>query len=291
MIVSISYILLAAISALGNVFNSLITASSTKSGSFNSQTCVIYSIIPSFVICVFAVIFYDYQMSIAIFSLLCLKNVLYGLGFYLRFRAIERLGAFNGALMAASQPVLISVLSIIILNETLSVIQWVSILIVCIAILLPSKSSDFSWKDIANYVIIPTVLFSATVIFDRYLLVEHLDPMNFFVWDKISVFPAVIASMFIAGKLSGVSLAPSRTGWNVREILIVAFLGITWGIASYTYAVALSGEKAAMISLVRNLAFPLTAVLGGVIFREAVNQRQYFSLFIISTGILLGTLY
>ncbi|MGB3317033.1 MAG: EamA family transporter, partial [Albidovulum sp.] len=283
-------ILLALISAFGNTINSLLSAWSTKSGTFNSTVCVVYSIIPSFIICLVFAILSDHEISLGIFALLCLKNVLYGSGFYLRLRGIEHLGAFNGALMAASQPVLISVMSLIILSEELGTVQWVSIGAVFAAIFLPVRGSAVTLKDLMYYVAIPTFLFSGTVIFDRYLLTTHLEPTNFFVWDKISVLPAVLLSLLFAGKLRNTDFSPVKIFSSKKASFIIILMGLSWGIASYTYAVALSGEKAAIITLVRNLAFPLTAIIGGFIFREAIRTSQYLSLAIVVGAIFCGTL-
>ncbi|WP_299006352.1 EamA family transporter [uncultured Shewanella sp.] len=285
------FILIAFISALGNVVNSLLVAGATKKNIYNSQTCVVYSILPIFIISIFIVLINSIKIEINVFLLLCVKNVIYGLGFYLRFKAVEKLGAFNGALMAASQPVMISIFSLVFLSELLNTVQWVAILSVSIAILIPVRKNSYSIKDIASYVALPTLLFSSTVIFDRYLLTTYLSPTDFFVWDKISVFPAVLVSLFIAGKLKNISLKPTGKVFTVKVILLMTLLGLSWGIASYTYAIALAGEKAAIVTMIRNLAFPLTALAGAYIFKEKIDRIQYISLTIIVVAIVCGTIF
>ena len=97
--------------------------------------------------------------------------------------------------------------------------------------------------------------------------------------------------MFIAGKLKKVKFVPESVNTSIKVGLLVVLMGITWGVASYTYAVALAGEKAAIISLVRNLAFPLTAVMGAYIFKEKISRLQIISLAVVVFAITVGAIF
>jgi drug/metabolite transporter (DMT)-like permease len=285
----LSAVLYALISAICNVINSLSSSFYTRSKLINSETASIISIFPSFLLCTMISWNFTNQINFNLFLVLCFKNIIYGFGFYLRYQGFERLGAFNGALMAAMQPILISVLSLIILGEYLSYIQWIAIAMIFFAIIMPIGLDKIDIYTLTKFVALPSIMFCISTIFDRYLLVNHFHPLEFFVWDKISVLPAVFISIVLAGRIKNINFPKSHT--IGATIAIILGLSVSWGIASFTYALALAGEKTAIITLVRNLAFPATAVLGGFLFREKVTVRQYISLVIVVTAIFLGIEY
>lgn len=280
-------VFIAFLSACGNTANSLTSSGASKSGIYNTETTVAISIIPSFVICLVLSYAYIDSITVSLALMLTLKNIFYGFGFYLRYFGLQKLGAFNGSFLAATQPIIISCLSIFILGEDLDYFQWTAIIIMTMAMLLPTGVGSYNFGTVAKLILAPAIFFSISTIADRYILVHHMTPENYFIWDKITVFPAVMIALMISGKFKTISFKSDFESTPIK-IIVIILLGATWGAASYTYAVSLAGEKTAIITLVRNMAFPMAAVAGGLLFKEIITTRQYASLALVVLSIFVG---
>ncbi len=272
-------ILYAFISAMGNTSNSLLGTQALRSRSLSAGEITLLSLLPAFIVALVTGVNFWQELTPLVMSLMILKNALYGFAFYLRFRGFSYLGGFQGALLAASQPVIVSVLSLTFLGEHLLAKQWFAILLIAIALLIPARLEEGKSRDVVKFVLVPALLLSLVVIIDRWILVHSLNPLSFFVLDKTVLFPVVVLTLAVSGRHR---LVAKKWGdVKFSTFLWVLALGLTWGLAAYTYGVSLASEKTAIVVLIRNLAFPAAALGSAFFFKEKLDSSRVLSLLLV----------
>ncbi len=281
---SIEIFFIALTSALGNAANSLLGHAALKTKQSTAVDVALMSLIPSFVMALIIGIPLINEMSALVLGLMIVKNSLYGIGFYLRYKGLSQIGAFQGSFLAGVQPVLVSILSLLLLRENLELRQWLALALVAGALLVPIWKEKLSRTNILNFALLPALLFSVVIVFDRWILLNKLCPYNFFALDKIILLPVVWLTLGLGKNFGQVKLHLEKSS----SYFWLLTLGLTWGVASYTYGVSLSGEKTAMVVLFRNLAFPISALLSVVFFAEPLTRSRAFSIFLIISACAIG---
>src|SRR5690242_18795980 len=104
-VMTMDSVLYALVSAMGNTSNSLLSAQALRTKSLSTASVTLLSLAPAFLISLIWSVQFWTSLTAIVFSLMILKNSLYGIAFYLRFRGFSQLGGFQGALLAASQPI------------------------------------------------------------------------------------------------------------------------------------------------------------------------------------------
>ncbi|BBH54374.1 hypothetical protein JCM31447_28380 [Fluviispira sanaruensis] len=184
--------------------------------------------------------------------------------------------------MAASQPVLVSVLSLGVLGEHLLMKQWFAVALITVALLVPAKFEKGKHSDILNFALVPALLLSIVIVIDRWILVNSLSPLEFFVLDKAILFPVVVLTLVLSGQHQLKWTAPAKL--KSSTWFWICSLGLTWGLASYTYGVSLAGEKTALVTMIRNLAFPAAALESALLFGEQLNKSRILSLVLVDSA-------
>lgn len=262
----------AMISACGNAANSLFATHVFRSKRLSAGGVTVLSLAPAFVIAGgwSPNFFASFSLNVAL--LMIAKNALYGLALFLRYRGLSRLGGFQGALMAASQPALVSGLSLAILGERLLPRQWISVILIAVALWPSAERARSDRRDVILFALMPALLLSLVVVMDRWMLTQALKPEAFFALDKLILFPVTLATLTFSRQLP-LTLGPSARA--VSETPLIALgLGLTWTLSSYTYGVSLAGEKTAVVTLIRNLAFPLAAIGSVALFNESLTRDR-----------------
>jgi len=263
----------ALISALGNTANSLGCTGAIKTKQINSAFVTLASLLPSFLISLVWSHRYFLSLTFQIAGAMICKNALYGIALYLRFRGLAHLGAFQGAVLSSSQPVIISFLSLIFLNEYLSWNQWFGVIIITMTLIIPIYRSENSMSDILKFAVVPSFLQSLIIVIDRFVLTNSFTPREFFLLDKLILFPVTTLTLSIS-RIIKISNFSFNNQIKIKNLFWLVLLGSTWGLSSYTYGVSLAGQKTTLVSVVRNLAFPLAAIGSVIIFNEKLTTAR-----------------
>lgn len=229
---------------------------------------------------------------------LMFKNILYCLSFYFRYESLRIFGPFVGALMMGTQPIVIFVLGSILLGENLSVAQSLSMAIASGGLLLlASKDSHVSIntktispKDFGKYYMLPTLASALAIIWDRYFLRGSLSSNEFFILDRLLVVPAfALLLVTLRGKQlwRGTWLADSSSVL-MRNWKSLTVIGILFALSVYTYNRALEIEKVALVSLVRNVSYPMAAFIGAFAFRHQISTKRWLSFSLVLLSVLIG---
>lgn len=277
----------AVISALGNTANSLWGTQALRTKALSEGSVALLSLLPAFLISLIWSFQFWGSLQLSIAVLMVLKNILYAISFYLRFRGLSNLGGFQGALLAASQPILVSALSLVVLKENLFAHQWFAVLLIGVALLLPVKLESGKTRDVLKFALFPALLSSLVVVIDRWILVNSLSPLPFFVLDKVILLPVVAATLVFAGRYKLAWIHKDEFDWQL--IFWTVTLGMTWVVASYTYAISLAGEKTAIVTLIRNLAFPAAALGSLVFFKEQLSRLRLLSLTLVVVACFIAS--
>lgn len=263
----------AVISALGNTANSLGCTGALKTKQINSAIVTLASLLPSFLISLVWSHPYFLSLTFQIAGVMIFKNTLYGIALYLRFRGLAHLGSFQGALLSSSQPVIISFLSLIFLTEHLIWNQWLGVIIVTMTLIIPIYKSENSMRDILKFALAPALLQGLIVVIDRFILTNSFTPKEFFLLDKLILFPVATLTLTIS-RIIKISNFSFNSQIKMKSLFWLLLLGTTWGLSSYTYGVSLAGQKTTLVSIIRNLAFPLAAIGSVIIFNEKLTPAR-----------------
>ncbi len=263
----------ALISAVGNTANSLGCMGAIKTKQINSEFVTLASLLPSFLISIVGSYPYFLSLTFQITAAMIFKNALYGIALYLRFRGLAHLGAFQGAILSSSQPVILSFLSLIFLTEYLFWNQWFAVIILTVTLIVPIYRSENSITDILKFAVVPAFLQSLIIVIDRFILTNSFTPREFFFLDKLILFPVTTLTLSIS-RVIKISNFSFNNQINIKNLVWLVLLGSTWGLSSYTYGVSLAGQKTTLVSVIRNLAFPLAAIGSVIIFNEKLTTAR-----------------
>ena len=98
-------------------------------------------------------------------------------------------------------------------------------------------------------------------------------------------------SLICMGSIGLISLTSShlyRKEPLMTSELMLSLIAILFTISVYTYNVALGLEKAAVVGLFRNAAYPLAALIGAFLFRQKISAHEWLSLSFIVAAVFFG---
>lgn len=266
-----------------------------KDNSVSSELVSLISFVPAFCMGLGYLLVTPIPFTFGFISILAIKNMLYCFAFYLRYESLRKFGPFAGALMLGTQPVIIFALGVSILNEQLSVTQVLSILLITAALLsLATKgnSRGIHRRIFFGYYIVPTLISSLVVICDRYFLRDKISEADYFALDRFLLLPAflIVLAFVVCFKLNS---DQKMNRWLVtlkKNWFWLISISILFTAGAFFYNFALGMEKAAVVSLFRNASYPVAAFIGVFLFKHHMEKKDWVSLALVSSAILLGTL-
>lgn len=261
-----------------------------------SELMSLVSFVPGFIYASIALFFLPFQLSIGTLSALVLKNVLYCLSFYLRYESLRKFGPFVGALMLGTQPIVIFLFGLILLGETLSGSQVFSVTLATAALIILAMKGNrtsvnhMTLLDFGKCYAFPTLASTLAIVWDRFFLKGQIPSEAFFIFDRATLIPAFLLALALIKRKTFMSGL-----WQSNFPLIFArnwkmlsTIGILFTVSVYTYNLALGMEKAAVIGLFRNAAYPIAAFVGAFLFQQKISMREWVSLSLILGAVLLG---
>jgi drug/metabolite transporter (DMT)-like permease len=227
---------------------------------------------------------------------LVIKNVLYCLSFHYRYESLRKFGPFIGSLMLGTQPILIFLLGWLVLGETISPYQIVSVVLVALALLAlanqKQKTSDGSvtLTLFGKYYLMPTLASTLAIIWDRFFLKGKISPKEFFILDRLMLVPALLIVMLLLSRRDPEGKTRHAESWeafkrNWKSAFAIALL---FTLSVYAYNSALEVGTAAVVGLFRNSAYPLAAFLGTFIFQRKTSNGEWTSLALVLAAVLVG---
>ncbi len=269
-----------------------------KEPNITTELMSMVSFVPGFAVAAAILPFVSVRFESPLLATLMVKNILYGLAFYYRYESLRKFGPFIGALMLGTQPIVIFVLALGMLGEGLPPMQILGVALAAGALLILARGSNgdgairISWPDFTLYYALPTLVAALAVVWDRYLLKGRLTGMEFFALDRLTLLPALlIALALIRGRdfprvfRSGFDRALLARNWIPLAAVAVLVTG-----SVFPYNLALEMEKAAIVGLFRNAAYPLAAFLGAFLFSHRVTGREWLSLIMVVAAMFFSTL-
>ena len=261
----------------------------------NSELMSFISFAPGLIYSGFTIFNISSSVSAYILFSLLIKNFFYCLSFYYRYESLRKFGPFIGALMLGTQPIIIFLFGLLLLGETLSSFQILSVgLTTSALILLTTRNNSgeisINFAGFTKYYLFPTLASALAIIWDRYFLNGKFPSSEFFIIDRFTLVPAFLLSLaFIKGKNFRKSLWQNHYKYilenNWKALSSSAFL---FTLSVYAYNMALELEKAALVGLFRNAAYPLAAFVGTFWFKQRLTKIQWVSLSLILLSMYLG---
>ena len=261
-----------------------------------SELMSFVSFIPGFVFGSIGAFHLPLHFNSGILAALFIKNILYCLSFYFRYESLRKYGPFVGALMLGTQPIIIFLLGLILLGESLTSTQMFSMVTTAFALLLLATDGKrtiggrLSFIDFGKYYILPTLASTLAIIWDRYFLRGQISGGDFFILDRLTLIPAFLLAIVLIkrNKFAAGLWQKNYTPILFRNWKLFSTIGLLFTISVYTYNLALTLEKVALVGLFRNAAYPIAAFLGAFLFKQKISSKQWISLSLIFLAILLG---
>jgi drug/metabolite transporter (DMT)-like permease len=259
--------MLAALSAVAQSAHSVISARALQAKKVSSRDLTLSSVVPAFMVALMVLPMLRETPTLKISGALVLKNLLYGVCLWYRFRGFGSFGKVGGILAAGTQPFLLAVLASVFLHETLSLRSWIFLFASSGVLILQILRQRPSFRHFWDFVMLPGFMMSVVSMIDRAVVKGGLSPEAFFVWDKIFLLPSAGLALGFA-KRNEVTrvfreLQNFRDSWQVH-----LYCGLAWMISSFLYGQSLRMESLALVPAIRNLSFPLAALWTWGIFRK-----------------------
>ena len=129
------------------------------------------------------------------------------------------------------------------------------------------------------------------VVWDRYYLREYVSSGDFFVIDRLILIPSFL---LVLGLMKGKKIISDLQQKINLPIIVrnwkpLLLIGLLFTISVYTYNVALGIEKAAVVGVFRNSAYPIAAFLGAFLFQQKISSKQWLSFSLLVVAIFLGS--
>ena len=202
--------------------------------------------------------------------------------------------------MLGAQPLIIFIFGLVFLGEHLSVSQELSVFLTVVALLLlvnkAEKTDDkasVSLFDFSKYYLFPAIASGLAIVWDRYFLKGEMTVESFFVLDRIIIIPAFIVALLLIrrGGFEKSFLREKYVSTITNNWAFLSLIGLLFTVSVYTYNLALSVDKAALVGFFRNTAYPIAAFLGAFLFQQKIPVRRWVSLSLIGLAIALGAYY
>ena len=194
---------------------------------------------------------------------------------YLLAARIYRHGSISAAAgpFSALPSLFVAVLAFIFLREELSMLQYLSIIMIALVIYVllfeRRNDKDFSSNKYRTMIFTRCFLVAIEAVLTKYLL-GSVNVYAFFVLSEL--FVAFDFAIFISLKYNGVKEIIETTRSYFIPILSMALLTAGYGLAYY---LSLQGADASLVTPVRNTLYvAITVIAGGILFKEKDLKRK-----------------
>lgn len=200
---------------------------------------------------------------------------------------IKYLPLTTASTLKASRPMLVVVLSLLVFDERLSLLQWAGVILVFFAIFMLGRTSrkegiSFTGNKGVIYMLLAIFSGAASALWDKYIIAD-MAPL--FIQSWTNVYIAAFLLLLIAGRslLGREKPEPFRFDWMLPLTAVV----ITASDALYFYSLSGEGALLSVITLVRRTSVVVTFVLGALLFKEHRIRDKAVVLAVLLAGLVL----
>ena len=189
----------------------------------------------------------------------------------------------------ASRPVFVVLFSVLLFAERPSVLQWVGIALVLVALWLLSVSSSregIAFKGNKGFwaLVVSVLSGVASALWDKHIM-SGLQPLFVQCWTNIYItviLAAVIAVRALRGKKE-----PFKWHWT---LLVIAIL-ITGADMLYFFSLKQDGAMLSIISLLRRSSVIVTFAVGAILFKEKRIVQKAGVLALLLAGVVMLAIF
>lgn len=212
-----------------------------------------------------------------------------GLGRLFYFKGIETVGASVTLSIWATFPLYTTIAAVLMLNETLSFLNWIGVISIVLGALFIERSSRTPGKDGKRFpkkiLIIPiigTLFMASSSIIRKYGLNLYSEPI---LGTAIGYASSLLVCLLFIGFTKS-----NRTGLNLkREIMLFWKAGVAVAISSFLIYLAISLERVAIVTPLLQVCALFTILFAYLFLKdvERISVKLVLSTFIVIIGVLL----
>jgi len=121
-------------------------------------------------------------------------------------------------------------------------------------------------------------------------LITGVSPSDFYILDKCLLLPSFLLTIGLL-QPKELKLTFSKIRRNLIPYKAMLLLGFFWLTSSALYGFALSLEKTTIVFIIRNLSYPLAAIIGAFWFKEHITLKRAIGFALITLSAVLGVLF
>lgn len=214
-----------------------------------------------------------------------LKAVLVSTSWVSGLIAMKHLPLTTVSTIKASRPMFVVIFSIVLFGERLSLLQWLGVAIVMVALFLSSRSKRHE-TDKANSargmvsMIVSVLSGAASALYDKYII-KGFEPLALQGWTNLyitALLALILLIQYLADKEHFQGFA-----WDWR-ILIIAVL-ITAADAAYFFAMKDPDAMLSVISIIRRCSVLVTFMGGALILKEGNIRDKALDMVLMMAGV------
>ena len=214
-----------------------------------------------------------------------LKAVLVSISWVSGLIAMKHLPLTTVSTIKASRPMFVVIFSIVLFGERLSLLQWLGVAIVMVALFLSSRSKRHE-TDKANSargmvsMIVSVLSGAASALYDKYII-KGFEPLALQGWTNLyitALLALILLIQYLADKEHFQGFA-----WDWR-ILIIAVL-ITAADAAYFFAMKDPDAMLSVISIIRRCSVLVTFMGGALILKEGNIRDKALDMVLMMAGV------
>ena len=199
--------------------------------------------------------------------------------------AMKHLPLTTVSTIKASRPMFVVIFSIVLFGERLSLLQWVGVAIVMVALFLSSRSKRHE-TDKTNSakgmvaMVVSVLSGAASALFDKHII-QGFEPMTLQSWTNLyitALLALILLIQYLADKEHFQGFA-----WDWR-ILIIAVL-ITAADAAYFFAMKDPDAMLSVISIIRRCSVLVTFLGGALILKEGQIRDKALDMVLMMAGV------
>ena len=218
----------------------------------------------------------------------CVKAIIVCTGFVFSFIAIRGLPLGFYSIMALSQMVFTTLISILFLGENFGILNGVALLMVIAGLILVNfKNQNDDGKKIEFIAVLAvlgyTFFNSVSAVMDK-VLTKHMTPGQLQFW--FMFFSVIFYGLIIMIKKEKISIKSMKTNFWIP---LMGFL-LVFGDRLLFMANSSPKSKVTVMTLLLQCSVIVTVILGKVIYKEKHFLYKLLCASIIIAGILIGTL-
>ena len=270
-------------------------AAITEKKTLFSINALEFSFIVSVVTLLFSIPFFFVirieSISFLSLAILFSKTILSAGAFLCVMLSIKNLEISEALPLLALSPGLVAVAGVIFINDYLTCIEWLGIVLMVIGAyileLRKGRGNIFEpFKALFNfskysYVFIALVLFTVTSLLDRVLLKDYnLPPYEFMAFQQL--FYALIFTVIVLANRRNINLSINKTNKNI--FFLIVLVSIFTVVYRYTQIEATKLAPVALVLSVKRLSVLMAVIFGGKLFVEENLLRRIIAVIIILAG-------